>query len=428
MIQKFRYPKPELLQKLFERPEITQKNLDTIIEEVFLRVQQDGDTALRAYTKQFDHINISNFKVQEEEFQLAEKELSEELIQAMQLAHETIFTFHKAQQISSKKIETKPGVHCWRVNRGIDSVGLYIPGGTAPLFSSVLMLAIPAKLANCGTIVLCSPPNKEGTIHPAILVAAKLSGVHEVYKIGGAQAIAALSLGTESIPKVNKLFGPGNQYVTAAKRFAQQHGTAIDMPAGPSEVLVIADETANPQYVAADLLSQAEHGMDSQVILLSTSESLIDQTIEQVQAQYEKLPRKAIIAESMKHSKVILLETIEDCIHASNQYAPEHLILAIEHAEQHLKHVQNAGSVFLGNFSCESLGDYASGTNHTLPTNGFAKAYSGVSLDSFVKKITVQEVTEQGIQSIGEAVKCLAEAEGLEAHKQAVQFRLNQIS
>ncbi|MCS6818629.1 MAG: histidinol dehydrogenase, partial [Chitinophagales bacterium] len=335
-------------------------------------------------------------------------------------------TFHSAQKENSQKVETQPGVTCWRESRPIERVGIYIPGGSAPLLSTVLMLCVPAKIAGCKEIVLCSPPNGSGSVHPAIRYTANLLGIENIFSVGGIQAIAAMTFGTQTIPKVYKIFGPGNQFVTAAKKMAQRFGTAIDLPAGPSELLVVADDTCNPEFVAADLLSQAEHGPDSQVILLSTSERVIQSTIEAIKMQIEHLPRKKIIEQALRHSKAILLENIETCIAFSNCYAPEHLILAVANAEKFIPQIVNAGSVFLGNYSCESAGDYASGTNHTLPTNGFAKYYSGVSLDSFVKKITFQHISKQGLLAIGRAIETLAEAEQLSAHKNAVSIRLNQ--
>lgn len=343
---------------------------------------------------------------------------------AIQLAKDNISKFHEAQKQPVQKIETTKGVICWRENRAIETVGIYIPGGSAPLFSTVLMLGVPAILAGCKEIILCTPPNSEGKINPAILYTASLLGITKIYCVGGIQAIAAMTFGTEIIAPVNKIFGPGNQYVTAAKQMAQNFGIAIDMPAGPSEVLVIAAESCNPIFVAADLLSQAEHGADSQVILLSNNEKVIDDTLVEISKQLEVLPRKGIAAKAIENSKAILLNNIDECIELSNLYAPEHLIIAVENATNIVSQITNAGSIFLGNYSCESIGDYASGTNHTLPTNGYARNYSGVSLDSFVKKITIQDVSEEGIQNIGPSVELMAEAEGLWAHKNAVTVRL----
>lgn len=346
--------------------------------------------------------------------------------QAIQQAKENITKFHASQKSEIEKIETTNGIVCWRENRAIEKVGIYIPGGTAPLFSTVLMLAIPAQLAGCKEIILCTPPDKNGNINPAILYTAQLCGVSKIFKTGGAQAIAAMTLGTESIPNVYKIFGPGNQFVVAAKEYAQNYGVAIDMPAGPSEVLVIADEQAVPEFCAADLLSQAEHGSDSQVIFISTDIKVFNETIEEIEKQIEELPRNEFAQQSLNNSHFILLNTIEDAIEFSNLYAPEHLILALNEFEKYIPQIQNAGSVFLGNYSCESAGDYASGTNHTLPTNGFAKNYSGVSLDSFVKKITFQNLSKEGLQNLGKTIEIMAEAEGLFAHKNAVTIRLNQ--
>ena len=353
--------------------------------------------------------------------------MSQELKSAIQLAKKNIECFHKGQKESINRIETSDGVECWRESRAIEKVGLYIPGGTAPLFSTVLMLGIPAKLAGCAEIVLCTPPAKDGSVNPAILYTADLIGINKIYKVGGVQAISAMAFGTESIPKVYKIFGPGNQYVTKAKELVQQTGTAIDIPAGPSEVLVIADATCKPSFVAADLLSQAEHGADSQVILLSPSDDVIDKVLNEIYSQINELPRKEIAKLALKQSRAIQCASIEECVELSNYYAPEHLIIASEKAENLLGQIQNAGSVFVGNYSCESAGDYASGTNHTLPTNGYARNYSGVSLDSFIRKITFQRLTEKGIQNIGPSIECMAEAEELFAHKNAVSLRLKSI-
>jgi histidinol dehydrogenase len=365
--------------------------------------------------------------VNEDIIYAASQEVSIELKAAIQLAKQNIEKFHSSQIEESKVIETTRGVNCWRESRGIEKIGIYIPGGTAPLFSTVLMLGIPAKLAGCKEIILCTPPNKRGEIDPVILYAANLVGITSVYSVGGIQAIAAMTYGTESIPKVDKIFGPGNQYVTAAKQLAQNIGVAIDMPAGPSEVLIIADKTCNPSFVAADLLSQAEHGADSQVILLSDSEQVVDETLLELVQQLNLLPRKSITKKALKNSKVIVLKNIKECIEFSNEYAPEHLILAIDKAKKEIPNIINAGSVFIGNYSCESAGDYASGTNHTLPTNGYARNYSGVSLDSFVKKITFQKLTKEGIKNIGPAIELMAEAEQLLAHKNAVTLRLKSL-
>ncbi|WP_282630150.1 histidinol dehydrogenase [Empedobacter sedimenti] len=412
---------------LTARPTKEAQDLQKIVLDVFGKIQTKKDQALIDFTEQFDKVKLTSLEVATEEIEEAKSLISEELKQAIQLAASNIEKFHAAQREEIQTIETTKGVNCWRESRGIENVGIYIPGGTAPLFSTTLMLGIPAKLAGCQNIILCTPPNKEGKIHPAILYTANLIGIEKIYKIGGIQAIGALTFGTETIQKVDKIFGPGNQYVTAAKQVAQNFGVAIDMPAGPSEVLVIADETSVPKYVAADLLSQAEHGIDSQVILLTTSEKILTETIVEINAQLKVLPRKELAAQALENSRGIVLNSINECVSFSNIYAPEHLIFACETAEEYIDKIINAGSVFLGNYSCESAGDYASGTNHTLPTNGYAKNYSGVSLDSFIKKITFQKLTAEGIQNIGPAIELMAEAEELFAHKNAVTLRLNDL-
>jgi histidinol dehydrogenase len=413
---------------LAERPVADLKELTSLVDQVFKEVEQAGDEAISKYTLLFDKVDLNSFKVPSQELTKATEAIPEELKAAMHLAKSNIEQFHSAQKESVKVIETTAGVECWRESRPIEKVGIYIPGGTAPLFSTVLMLGIPAKLAGCKEIILCTPPNENGNINPAILYAAQLVGINTIYSIGGIQAIAALTFGTKSIPKVDKIFGPGNSYVTAAKQMAQNYGVAIDMPAGPSEVLIIADKTANPAFVAADLLSQAEHGTDSQVILLSDEESVIDQTLAEIIDQAATLPRKEIIEKALLNSKAIVLNSLTDCLDFSNIYAPEHLIIATDRARAFIPQISQAGSVFLGNYSCESAGDYASGTNHTLPTNGYARNYSGVSLDSFVKKITFQELSQEGIQNIGPAIELMAEAEQLMAHKNAVSVRLKSLS
>jgi histidinol dehydrogenase len=421
-----RYPQRETWSELVKRPALQKEKLTEIIADIFNEVKKNGDQALLNFNKKFDGAEVSNIKVSEEEIENIESLISNELQEAIQQAKDNITKFHASQITEIEKIETTKGVICWRENRVIEKVGIYIPGGTAPLFSTVLMLTIPAKLAGCKEIILCTPPDKNGNINPAILYTAKLCGVTKIFKIGGAQAIAAMTLGTETIPNVYKIFGPGNQYVVAAKEFAQNYNVAIDMPAGPSEVLVIADEQAVPEFCAADLLSQAEHGSDSQVIFLSTDEEIFNQTIEETEKQLKELPRNELAKEALKNSHFILLNTIDEALEFSNLYAPEHLILALEDFENYIPKIQNAGSVFLGNYSCESAGDYASGTNHTLPTNGFAKNYSGVSLDSFVKKITFQNLSKEGLQNLGKTIEIMAEAEGLFAHKNAVSIRLKQ--
>ncbi|WEK70748.1 MAG: histidinol dehydrogenase [Candidatus Chryseobacterium colombiense] len=419
-----KYPQKESWTELVKRPALQKEKLSEIIANIFKEVEKNGDEALLDFNKKFDGVEIKNIKVSEEEIKNAENFISIELKQAIQQAKDNITKFHASQIVTVEKIETTKEVICWRENRAIEKVGIYIPGGTAPLFSTVLMLAIPAQLAGCKEIILCTPPDKKGNINPAILYTAKLCGVTQVFKVGGAQAIAAMTLGTKSIPNVYKIFGPGNQYVVAAKEFAQNYNIAIDMPAGPSEVLVIADEKAIPAFCAADLLSQAEHGSDSQVIFLTTDEEIFNRTIKETEIQLQKLPRNEFAKEALKNSHFILLQTLEDAMEFSNLYAPEHLILALDDFEKYIPKIQNAGSVFLGNYSCESAGDYASGTNHTLPTNGFAKNYSGVSLDSFVKKITFQNLSKEGLQNLGKTIEIMAEAEGLFAHKNAVSIRL----
>ena len=423
------YIKPQLSDwsTLTARPTKEAQDLQKIVLDVFGKIQTEKDQALIDFTEKFDQVKLTSLEVSTQEIEEAKTLISEELKEAIQLAASNIEKFHAEQHEEVKVIETTKGVNCWRESRGIENVGIYIPGGTAPLFSTVLMLGIPAKLAGCHNIILCTPPNQEEKIHPAILYTANLIGIEKIYKVGGIQAIGALTFGTETIQKVDKIFGPGNQYVTAAKQVAQNFGVAIDMPAGPSEVLVITDETSVPKYVAADLLSQAEHGIDSQVILLTTNEQTLNETIIEINAQLEVLPRKELAAKALENSRGILLNSIEECVTFSNIYAPEHLIFACETAENYIGKIINAGSVFLGNYSCESAGDYASGTNHTLPTNGYAKNYSGVSFDSFIKKITFQKLTAQGIQNIGPAIELMAEAEELFAHKNAVTLRLNDL-
>lgn len=419
-----KYPKKENWPELVKRPVLKREKLTELIADIFNEVEKNGDQALIAFNKKFDQAEVENIQVSEEEIESSENLISEELKLAIQKAKENITKFHALQITEIEKIETTKGVICWRENRAIEKVGIYIPGGTAPLFSTVLMLAIPAQLAGCKEIILCTPPDKNGNINPVILYTAKLCGVTKIFKIGGAQAIAAMTLGTKSIPNVYKIFGPGNQYVVTAKEFAQKYNVSIDMPAGPSEVLVIADEQAIPEYCAADLLSQAEHGSDSQVVFLSTDEEVFNQTIEETEKQLKELPRNEFAKETLKNSHFILLDSLDEALEFSNLYAPEHLILALKDHEKYIPKIQNAGSVFLGNYSCESAGDYASGTNHTLPTNGFAKNYSGVSLDSFVKKITFQNLSKEGLQNLGKTIELMAEAEGLFAHKNAVSIRL----
>lgn len=412
---------------LCQRPTIDLDQLNSNVMEILNTVREKGDEALMNYALAYDKVSLSNLIVTEKEITDASKLVDSTLKKAIELASSNISKFHKSQFEKVAKVETSPGVTCWRESKPISKVGLYIPGGTAPLFSTVLMLAIPAKIAGCKEIILCTPPRKDGSIDPAILYSASVVGVTKIIKAGGAQAIAALTFGTESTPKVDKIFGPGNQYVTKAKEIVRQYGVAIDMPAGPSELLVIADESSVPSFVASDLLSQAEHGTDSQVILLSNSKKVIEEVFEELDSQLSKLPRKEIAEKSLNNSTSILMNSIKECFEFSNLYAPEHLIVASEKAEDYIELVNQAGSVFLGNYSCESAGDYASGTNHTLPTNGYARNYSGVSLDSFLRKITFQSLTKEGIQNIGPAIECMAEAEQLFAHKNAVTIRLNSL-
>jgi len=423
-MEKYINPSRTDWQKLTQRPTAEQLSLDGIVSQVFSEIRKDGDKAVRKFSLLFDKVELESFAIPQKAIEAASVKVPAGLKAAIQLAKSNIEKFHTAQTETPKPIETTKGVECWRESRGIETVGIYIPGGTAPLFSTVLMLGIPAKLAGCKNIILCTPPDKNGEINPAILYTADLVGITSVFSVGGIQAIAAMAFGTESIPKVDKIFGPGNQYVTAAKQAAQQLGVAIDMPAGPSEVLIIADKSCNPAFVAADLLSQAEHGTDSQVILLSDNETVIDKILSELEQQLEALPRKEIAAKALENSKAILLEDINECIEFSNGYAPEHLILAMNDARNLVSQITKAGSVFLGNYSCESAGDYASGTNHTLPTNGYARSYSGVSLDSFVTKITFQELSKEGIRNIGPSIELMAEAEQLFAHKNAVTLRL----
>ena len=427
MLKKISYPNRETWSGLVERPVLQFETIEEQIKSVFNQVRKTGDAALLELTARFDNVQLASLTVTEEELNAAANLVSQDLQNAIRQAYVNIKTFHEAQQERIKVIETMPGVTCWRKSVALGKVGLYIPGGTAPLFSTLLMLGIPAKLAGCQEIVLCTPPAKDGSIHPAILFTASLLGISTIRKVGGSQAIAAFTFGTESVPKVYKIFGPGNQYVTVAKQMAGKYGVAIDMPAGPSEVLVLADETAIPAFVAADLLSQAEHGIDSQVVLVTNSENLLEQVNQEIKAQLQNLSRQAIAAKTLENSLGIILNDIPEMLAFSNLYAPEHLILSVDNYEVVAEGVTNAGSVFLGNYSPESVGDYASGTNHTLPTNGYARAYSGVSLDSFVKKITFQHLTPQGLENIGSGVEIMAEAEGLDAHRQAVSIRLKNL-
>ena len=421
------YPPREQWAEILRRPALDTENLFDTVRSIIDRVKAEGDKAVLDYEARFDKVELASLAVTEEEMQEAVKAVGVELKAAIYLALNNIETFHAAQRFTGKKVETMEGVTCWQKAVGIEKVGLYIPGGTAPLFSTVLMLAVPAKLAGCKEIVLCSPPGKDGKIHPAVLFAARVAGVSKIYKAGGVQAIAAMAYGTESIPKVYKIFGPGNQYVTAAKQLVSLRDVAIDMPAGPSEVEVLADETANPVFVAADLLSQAEHGADSQALLITTSEKLQKEVMYEVERQLGYLPRRDIAAKALENSKLIVVKDTEEALQMTNEYAPEHLIIQTTDYHQLAERVTNAGSVFLGPLSPESAGDYASGTNHTLPTNGYAKAYSGVSLDSFIRKITFQEILPQGMCAIGPAIEVMAANEQLDAHKNAVTVRLNSI-
>lgn len=419
------YPDRADWKSLLKRPALNTEALREAVCEILDRVRTEGDKAVIECEEKFDKVRLHSLAVTEDEFMEAEKAVSIELKAAIMLAYKNIHTFHAAQKFEGKKVATLPGVTCWQKAVPIEKVGLYVPGGTAPLFSTVLMLAAPARIAGCKEIVLCSPPDRNGKLHPAILYAAKVAGVDKVFKAGGVQAIGAMAYGTSSVPKVYKIFGPGNQYVTAAKQQVSLRDVAIDMPAGPSEVAVLADETANPSFVASDLLSQAEHGVDSQVILVTTSSDLLGQVQKEVERQLELLPRKQIAMKSLESSKLILVKDMDEGVAMVNEYAPEHLIIEIKDYMPLAERVVNAGSVFLGSYSPESAGDYASGTNHTLPTNGYAKAYSGVSLDSFIRKITFQEVTPEGIATIGPAIEVLAANESLDAHKNAVSLRLN---
>lgn len=423
-MKKIELPEKSIWSSILQRPVIDTVMLEQQVKGVLNVVKQDRDKAVLQFTRQFDGVQLSSLIVTDEEIETAIQQVPDDLKRAIKQAANNIRVFHEKQKAGIEVVETMKGVRCWRKSVGIDKVGLYIPGGTAPLFSTILMLAIPAQIAGCKEVILCSPPDKEGKLNPAILYAASLTGVHKIFKIGGVQAIAAMAYGTETVPKVYKIFGPGNQYVTCAKQLAQQEGTAIDMPAGPSEVCVLADATANPSFVAADLLSQAEHGADSQVLLVSTDNKLIDDVMKELAVQLDQLPRKEMAVKALENSKAILVKNIEDAIQLVNEYAAEHLIISCEQDEMIAEKITNAGSVFLGNYSPESVGDYASGTNHTLPTNGFARAYSGVSLDSFVKKITYQRLTKEGLSAIAPTVTAMAAAEGLEAHKKAVTIRL----
>lgn len=419
-----KYPQKDVWEELTKRPHLDLSTLTKTVQKILYDVKTRGDEAIKEYEEQFDHANLDSLLVTENEFEEAEKVISDDLRLSLIQAHHNISTFHRAQLFEGKKIETAPGVVCWQKSLPIEKVGLYIPGGSAPLFSSLLMLATPARIAGCREIILCTPPNKNGKIHPAILSAAKIAGVRKIFKIGGVQAIGAMAYGTSTVPQVYKIFGPGNQYVMAAKQQVSLHDVAIDMPAGPSEVCVLADEFSNPTFIAADLLSQAEHGPDSQVFLISTSDLLADNVNHELLSQLEKLPRKEIAQKALDNSKTVVVKNTSEAIELANLYAPEHLIIATADYNDLADKVINAGSVFLGQYACESAGDYASGTNHTLPTHGYATTYNGVNLDSFCKKITFQHLTDKGIESIGKTVVCMAENEQLEAHANAMRLRM----
>ena len=423
----FHYPAATDWEKISARPHLDTQQLAEVVKDVLADINANGDEAVRKYESKFDHVELDSLKVSADEINEAEGLIDDELKNALLTAYHNIYSFHECQRFQSHHVETCPGVDCWQKSMPIEKVGLYIPGGTAPLFSTVLMLATPAKIAGCKDIVICTPPNKEGKVNPAILMAAKIAGVTEIFKIGGVQAIGAMAYGTETVPKVYKIFGPGNQYVMAAKQHVSLTDVAIDMPAGPSEVCVIADDTSNPIFVAADLLSQAEHGVDSQVLLITTSEMMLDEIIAEIKFQLEVLPRKQIAVKALENSKFVLVHDTAEAMAISNAYAPEHLIIATADYKELSEKVVNAGSVFLGQYACESAGDYASGTNHTLPTHGYAKAYNGVNLDSYCRKITFQHLSRQGIDSIGQAVVTMAENEQLEAHANAMRVRLTNL-
>lgn len=421
------YPERQAWPSIVERPHLDVSQLNATVATVLADVRQRGDEAVKDYEERFDHVRLATLAVGEDEMEEAEALVGDELKEAIRLAHHNIYKFHEAQRFVGGKVQTQPGVTCWQKSVAIERVGLYIPGGTAPLFSTVLMLATPAKIAGCKEIVLCTPPNREGKVNPAILVAARVAGVGKIFKAGGVQAIGAMAYGTQSVPKTFKIFGPGNQYVMAAKQQVSLHDVAIDMPAGPSEVCVVADGAADAEFVAADLLSQAEHGIDSQVILITTSTDKLAEVKAEVARQLERLPRKEMAAKTLENSQLVLVRDLGEAMDLANTYAPEHLILQVEDYETLAGKVVNAGSVFLGKYACESAGDYASGTNHTLPTHGYATAYSGVNLDSYCRKVTFQHLTEEGIRSIGRAVELMAEAESLDAHKNAMTVRMKKI-
>ena len=422
-MQIIKYPPKDQWSEILKRPSLDFDSLFDQVKNTLDEVRHHGDAALRNFTRKFDKVEVDALEVTKEEIAEAIKMVSTELKEAIEMARRNIWKFHSEQQREYTEIQTSPGVYCWQKAVPIEKIGLYVPGGSAPLFSTVLMLGIPAQIAECKEVILCSPPASDGKINPAVLYAAHVAGIHRIFRVGGAQAIAAMAYGTESIPKVYKIFGPGNQYVTAAKQLVSLSDVAIDMPAGPSEVLIIADETANPVYVASDLLSQAEHGADSQVLLVTTTENLIEKTLEQIEIQIEKLPRKETARKALDNSRIILVKNLDEAIAVTNEYAPEHLIISTRSYMVVAEHIVNAGSVFLGNMSPESAGDYVSGTNHTLPTHGFSKAYSGVNLDSFLKKITFQQLTSEGLTNLSNAIILMAENEGLQAHANAVKVR-----
>lgn len=425
-MQIIKHPSRDSWKELLKRPQMNNETLFSSVQSVLDNVRVNGDKAVLSYTEQFDGVSLSALEVSKDEITEALSKIDPQLKQAIEMARRNIWKFHSEQQFETKEIQTSPGVVCWQKAIAIEKVGLYIPGGNAPLFSTVLMLGIPASIAECKEIILCTPPDKDGKVHPAVLYAAQVAGVHRIFKIGGTQAIAAMAYGTESVPKVYKIFGPGNQYVTAAKQLVSLKDVAIDMPAGPSEVEVLADESAHPSFVAADLLSQAEHGVDSQSILITVSEKLIEQVQEEILHQLETLPKAEFVRRSLEHSKLILVRNLEEAVEMTNEYAPEHLIIATRYYRGVAENIINAGSVFLGNFTPESAGDYASGTNHTLPTNGYAKAYSGVNLDSFVRKVTFQEISREGLTNLSNAIILMAENEELQAHSNAVKLRLSE--
>ncbi len=427
-MQRIEYPSREEWSTILKRPTQKVQDIEATVEQIFSEVKSEGDTTLRRYTSQFDKVDLNDLRVSSAEMDNAAKLVSDELKEAIEVAKGNIERFHGAQKTEPVNVQTMPGVECWQEKRPIQKVGLYIPGGTAPLFSTILMLAIPARIAGCDEIILCTPPNANGDVNPTILYTASICGVTQIFKVGGIQAIAGMTFGTETIPKVFKIFGPGNQYVTVAKQLATKYGIAIDMPAGPSELLVVADDSANPAFVASDLLSQAEHGIDSQVILVSTSAELITKTTKEIEKQIQLLPRKAIAVQAISNSKLILVQDDSTALDLINEYAPEHYIVCVTNEDFYVRNTVNAGSVFIGNYTPESAGDYASGTNHTLPTNGYAKQYSGVNLDSFMKNMTFQKITQEGIRSLGKTIELMAEAEGLEAHKNAVSLRLKELN